>query len=229
MPARGFPPGYPRLAVNGLAVCVLAVTLTQAGRAVRFAVPTRNGASQVDVAYAFPGHLRDDDLAAWYLERTYSLTAPSSGLLRSSSAPGPASSSGSDRRTVATRNSNPLNIKFGSQTRAYVETGLATISEIVPLDGGRFLKFDSPETGFRAAVALLSTPRYWNLELDEAIQRWSNNGSGAQILAGTPLDARKLVSYLGEDDLKILLAAMAAAEGYQSSTVTGEIEKAFAQ
>src|SRR6266542_3683127 len=51
-------------------------------------------------------------------------------------------------RSVANRNRNPLNMKLGSDTRRYVEAGLATVSEIVPADGGRFLKFMSPEIGF---------------------------------------------------------------------------------
>lgn len=221
------PPGYPR-AVKGLAVCVLMVTLTQFGRAVGLAFPARNAAPRIDVADAFPGSLRSNDLRAWCLESNYSLTIPSSMLFRSPSAPQPVSRSSNARRSVANRNSNPLNIKFGSGTRWYVEIGLATISGIVPLDGGRFLKFDSPEAGLRAAVALLSTPGYKDLEVDRALRKWSNNGYGAEILLGTPLDAQKLVSYLDADDLKTLLAAMAAAEGYQSSTIKSEIENALA-
>ncbi len=221
------PPGYPRSAVKALAVCVLVVTLTLFGRAVRLAFPTLDAAPQIDGTDAFLGSLRSDDLYAWYLERNYSLTIPSSMLFRSPSAPGPVSGSSNDRRSVANRNSNPLNIKFGSETRWYVEIGLATISEIVPRDGGRFLRFDSPETGLSAAVALLSTPGYKDLEVDQALRKWSNNGYGAEILVGTPFDAQKLVSHLGADDLKFLLAAMAAAEGYQSSTIKSEIEKAL--
>jgi hypothetical protein len=108
-----------------------------------------------------------------------------------------------------------------------VVVGQATISDIIPMDGGQFLKFNSPETGFRAAVELLTTPRYDDLELDRALRRWSNNGFGAEILAGTQLDAPKPVPYSGQNDLEILLNAMAAAEGYKSSMIADEIKKAL--
>ncbi len=116
---------------------------------------------------------------------------------------------------------------WASQTRRYVDVGLATISDIVPADGGRFLKFRSSETGFRAAADLLSTPGYGKLRIDRALRRWSNNGYGAEILAGTPLDAGTAVPSLRPGDLRVLLEAMAAAEGYRSSATAAEIRRAL--
>ena len=199
-----------------VALWVIVFTLPQAGKALRLSFPATNPAPQLEIVKFFPGPVRSEDLSAWVLE--------------THSEPAPALFSGSSTRTwrsVAGRNGNPLNMKLGSGTRQYVDIGVATISDILPKDGGRFLKFDSPETGFRAAVELLSTPPYDDLDLDRALRRWSNSGYAAEILAGTRLDAHTPVAYLGRDDLKTLLNAMAAAEGYQSSTIADEINTAL--
>lgn len=133
----------------------------------------------------------------------------------------------SEWRSVPNRNANPLNIKLGVGSRAYVRRGHATISEIAPLDGGRFLRFDSPAIGFRAAVDLLSSAPYRDLAIDAALRRWSNQGYGAEILAGTRLDRRARVRHLTRGDFKALLGAMAVAEGYRSATVDSEIASAL--
>lgn len=93
------------------------------------------------------------------------------------------------------------------------------------MDGGRFLRFDAPETGFRAALTLLTTRLYRDLTLEQALRRWSNGGFGAEILAGTRLDARQSIWHLGPDDFAVLLVAMATAEGYRSMTVVDEVRK----
>lgn len=129
--------------------------------------------------------------------------------------------------SVANRNSNPLNIKLGQLTRHYVERGDATVSAVSPLDGGRFLKFDAPETGFRAALDLLRSHHYGDLNLAGVFRRWSNNGFGTEILAGTRLGGRTPLRNLGARELTQLLGAMAAAEGYRSSTIAAEIAKAL--
>jgi hypothetical protein len=192
-----------------------------------FAISRAARGPQLEIAKLFPGRLASDDLSAWVLEPNRDLgTSPlgPAALPRSRSSAGP---SGGHVRSVANRNSNPLNIKLGSGTRRYLQVGLATISDILPNDGGRFLKFDSPETGFRAAVALLNTRGYHDLEVERALRRWSNNGYGAEILAGTSLDVQKPLPDLGRDDLKILLHAMVAAEGYRSATIADEIDRAL--
>ena len=196
----------------------LVIALAHAGKVVSLPFPTTHDAPQLEVVELLRGLIGSEDLSAWVLEPSRDPIAP---------APVPSNSITRAGRSVANRNSNPLNIKLGSATRRYVDIGLATISGIIPKDGGRFLKFESPETGLRAAVELLSTPRYDDLQLDRALRRWSNNGYGAEILAGTPLDAQKSVPYLGRDGLRILLNAMSRAEGYKSSTVADEINKAL--
>jgi len=183
----------------GVSVAVFA--LAQAGRAVRLVYTAVSPVPQLESAF-FPRPDSSEDLVAWVLEA------------RSDPAPVAAPVAGSkveSWRSVAGRNSNPLNMKLGSGTRRYVETGAAGISDIIPKDGGRFLKFESPERGFRAAVELLRMSPYDDLELDEALRKWSNSGYAAEILAGTRLDAHRRVLYLGGGDLQILLHAMAAA------------------
>lgn len=209
-----------RIVANWLGISVIVLALAQFGKAVCLALPTGN-APELDIVHLVPGG--SEELSAWVVEPTtnepIAPTPPASTPF--------ASSSTESWRSVANRNRNPLNIKLGSETRRYLDDGVATISDIIPKDGGRFLRFDSPETGFRVAVELLSTPPYHDGHLDRALRRWSNNGFGAEILAGTQLHAQTSVPYLGRDDLEILLNAMAAAEGYKSSTIADEIRKAL--
>ncbi len=129
--------------------------------------------------------------------------------------------------SVASRNRNPLNIKYGALTRKYVEQGLASISRIIPRDGGRFLKFQSATGGFRAAVDLLTSPLYTSLGLDDALKRWSNNGYGAEIV-GKRIDASASAATLEQEHLTHLLRSMAAAEGYRSTQLSSEIATALA-
>lgn len=129
--------------------------------------------------------------------------------------------------SVASRNRNPLNIKYGALTRKYVDQGLASISRIIPRDGGRFLKFQSATGGFRAAAELLTSPLYTSQDLHSALKRWSNNGYGAEIVANTAIDPTSAVSTLHEDRLSELLLAMARAEGYRSTALASEISQAL--
>lgn len=130
--------------------------------------------------------------------------------------------------TLAVRNRNPLNIKYGSLTQKYVAQGLASISRVLPTDGGRFLKFQSAAAGFRAAVELLTSPLYTSLDLNSALKRWSNNGYGAEIVARTPIDPKTTITDLEQERLTQLLVAMASAEGYRSSAMSDEIAHAVA-
>src|SRR5207244_3917963 len=135
------------VSVRRLGVCLAALVLALAlahARAIAFA-PKTDPALDREIQKLFPGRVGSDDLAAWVLEPPAPPTrVPESGSHREYGG------------SAANRNSNPLNMKLGSETRRYVESGQATISDIIPRDGGRFLKFESPETGFRAAVTLLS-------------------------------------------------------------------------
>lgn len=128
---------------------------------------------------------------------------------------------------ISNRNANPLNIKVGGQTRQYLRAGAARVSAIEPLDGGRFLAFHTPTAGFRAGLELLTGTVYRDLGIDQALRRWSNQGYGAEILAGTQLDARSRVRQLTRSDFGVLLSAMARAEGYQSPTMRQEIATAL--
>ena len=130
--------------------------------------------------------------------------------------------------SVAIRNHNPLNIKYGGATQKYVEQGIASISRLLPRDGGHFLKFQSAAAGFRAAVELLTSPLYTSLDLNSALQRWSHNGYGAEIVAATSIDPAGSVTALEGTRLAQLLRAMAAAEGYRSPTLTEEIAHGLA-
>lgn len=130
--------------------------------------------------------------------------------------------------TIAIRNRNPLNIKYGTATQKYVAQGLASISRVLPTDGGRFLKFQSAAAGFRAAVELLTSPLYTSLDLNSALKRWSHNGYGAEIVARTPIDPSTRITNLEQEHLKQVVAAMAHAEGYRSNAMSEEIARAVA-
>ena len=204
--------------MRGLAIGGIVLALAPFGSVVSvLTFPIGNPAAHLELGRP-SGPFESADLTAWVLE-PLAPTAPASAR--------PSQSNIRSRRSVANRNSNPLNIKLGPQTRRYVDIGVATISDILPTDGGRFLKFDSPETGFKAAVELLMAPGYDDLTLDRALRRWSNHGYGIEIFAGPRLDAETPVPDFGRDDLKTLLNAMAAAEGYKSATIAHEIERAL--
>ena len=214
------------ISLKWLGAWVAALALAQAGRAVTASGTSPTAPDRGILASAGP--LRDDDVSGWVLEQNSDQKRASEQV--SPIAPSPARLSRSNpvsTPSVANRNSNPLNMKLGSGTRRYLAVRLATVSDIIPTDGGRFLKFESPETGFRAAADLLSTSTYGGLELDRALRRWSHNGYGAEILAGTRLDSQQAVPYLGQDGLRVLLHAMATAEGYRSATIVDEITTAL--
>lgn len=140
----------------------------------------------------------------------------------------PAPRAGRVTDTLAVRNRNPLNIKYGGGTQKYVTQGIASISRFLPTDGGRFLKFESAAAGFRAAVELLTSPVYASLDLDRAMKRWSNNGYGAEIVKKTSIDPATSVTSLEQKRLEELIQAMAKAEGYSASGMADEIVKAVA-
>src|SRR6266540_2775867 len=116
---------------TGIGVCLLALVLD--GRVLGSSVQASN-----------PDGWLDAETAAWVIEPKNEPAAKDDASLPS--AFGFRLFDGRARQSVANRNRNPLNLKFGSDTRRYVEAGLATVSEIVPADGGRFLKFRSAET-----------------------------------------------------------------------------------
>jgi hypothetical protein len=212
---------WQQLTPGALALVLLALSIAGAG-----ALHAPEG--PVPLVPLIPRNLeRSEDVVAWFVERDDSVVIPDSVLAIPLSGGPPAADAALGRPSAANRNSNPLNIKLGSDTRWHVSAGEASISEILPLDGGRFLRFASAEAGFRAAVALLGAPRYRHLDVERALRRWSNNAYGAEIVSAGGIDGRAVLTALGAAELKALLAAMAAVEGYQSPTLAREIEKAL--
>jgi len=213
--------------VTGLSLVAVLGLATLLGQSVPMAFPASGARMASAGACGATVLFQADDVSAWCLERNDTLIIPDRLLAHPRPMPARFRQAGVPGRSAANLNANPLNIKLGSETRWHIAMGVAIISTIVPLDGGRFLKFDSPESGFRAAVALLAAPGYCELSVDQALRKWSNNGYGAEIVQGTLLSARKVVADLTDRDLKVLLAAMAMAEGYRSATLGTEIQQAL--
>lgn len=107
------------------------------------------------------------------------------------------------------RNNNPLNIKASKFTSNF--EGVQGTDPTPASDGGRFLVFNSPESGFNAAKRLLQAPSYSQLSVDSALKRWSNNGYGVEI---APQFANKKINQLSAPELDILIKMMAQREGY---------------
>lgn len=91
---------------------------------------------------------------------------------------------GSDPSNRPTRNNNPLNIKLGSATKHWVDSGLATVDKSAATDGGNFLVFKDAATGLQAAEELIRSGVYSNLDLNSALKKWSGGGYGAEIVSG---------------------------------------------
>lgn len=140
----------------------------------------------------------------------------------------PARPLGEALQTAPNRNQNPLNIKLGTATHSYLHHGRAAVSDIVPRDGGRFLKFTSPAAGFQAAAELLTSATYRHLSLDRALRRWSNEAYGGEVVARRGLNPRAPVGDLSVAELELLLETMAIVEGYRSTTMAREIATALA-
>ena len=106
---------------------------------------------------------------------------------------------------AAVRNNNPLNIKVGGATRHWINEGLAEVGSEAA-DGGRFIKFNDPETGLEAAKELLTGKVYSDKTVEEAMRAWSNQGYGAEI---TDIDPNKKISELTDEEIDKLILAMA--------------------
>ena len=133
-------------------------------------------------------------------------------------------SQSSGRQTRAERNNNPLNIKRSGNTSKY--PGVVGYEQKPAADGGNFLVFDSPESGWNGAVRLFKGPGYAKLNLDSALRRWSNNGYGADVARQAGLDPSRSVKSLSDEEAKRLLGYMARREGYRGALPTGTKAKA---
>lgn len=118
--------------------------------------------------------------------------------------------------SVANRNKNPLNLKFGSETKRFIERGDAGLSNILPTDGGSFIYFQQDERGFEAARDLICSSIYQNITIDAALRKWSNNGYNGDILGGTGINRDWQVEMLSDKSLAQLLVRMARYEGYEN-------------
>lgn len=107
------------------------------------------------------------------------------------------------------RNNNPLNLKASAATSTYA--GVKGVDPRPATDGGKFLVFDSPESGFAAAKRLLNAPSYKGLSVDAAMRRWSGGGYGADV---EPSLKDRTMSSLTAAELDKLINAMAKREGY---------------
>jgi hypothetical protein len=107
------------------------------------------------------------------------------------------------------RNNNPLNIKGSSTTATY--PGVVGYDPSPAQDGGYFLQFSSPDSGFAAAQRLITGSGYRGLTVDKAMRRWSGGGYGGEI---APSIANKVVGNLSQGELQSLLQTMAKREGY---------------
>lgn len=119
---------------------------------------------------------------------------------------------GASGMTRPQRNNNPLNIKSSTATSTY--SGVVGLDPIPATDGGQFLVFNSPESGFAAAKRLLQTSGYSNLTVDQALKRWSGGGYGGEIY---PALANKTISSLTDSQISDLIQVMAKREGYYNT------------
>ena len=111
----------------------------------------------------------------------------------------------------AWRNNNPGNIRSATN-----EIGSA----------GGFAVFADYDTGFNAIITLLSSPRYSNLSIFDAISRYAppneNDTANYQNLIAewTGLDTSRLISDLSASELEAVANAIQRMEGYTVGTET---------
>lgn len=82
----------------------------------------------------------------------------------------------SSKDSIAVRNNNPRNIKFGSFAEKF-----GAIKGDKATDGGVFAKFPTVEAGLEAGKELFKSKGYRDLDVDSALKRWSNSGYGVNI------------------------------------------------
>jgi hypothetical protein len=110
--------------------------------------------------------------------------------------------------TRATRNNNPGNIKASPFTQSL--PGVTGIDPVPAADGGNFLIFDSPQSGFGGMKRLLKEG-YGRLPTDRAMRRWSGGGYGAADLG---LEPTRPIGAYSEQELDELSRRMAQREGF---------------
>lgn len=118
--------------------------------------------------------------------------------------------------TRAWRNNNPGNLRSGAFANRYGAVGNA----------GGFAVFPDEETGHRASVALLKSPNYINLTVNEAIARRSpnneNDTSRTQYLIRqiSKLSGGEKIGSLNKSQLDSLAEAIKRTEGWKAGTIS---------
>lgn len=116
---------------------------------------------------------------------------------------------GGDADELSANLNNPLNIKFSG----FVAERGGKDGGIEAKDGGTFAEFDSPEEGLRVGRELLQSEAYRDLDYNQALKKWSNNGYGGEIVAGSGLAAGHKIGELSPAELDQLIALMQQHEG----------------
>jgi len=113
------------------------------------------------------------------------------------------------------RNNNPGNITYGKFTKSQGAIGT----------DGRFAIFASMEDGYKAQIALLTSSKYRNLSLTQAIYKWappSENNSFVYvnyIVKETRLNPGILMSSFNSRELMGIVVAMSKKEGMKAGTI----------
>ena len=128
--------------------------------------------------------------------------------------------------SAAWRNNNPGNLEYSRLAKKFGAVGKS----------GRWAVFPDYETGQAASIALLKSPKYSNLTVDEAIARRSppNENNTASLQA----KIRKLGNFTGQEkirdlsaaQLKTLADAIQRTEGWKPGSIfTSDDAKAAAE
>ena len=117
----------------------------------------------------------------------------------------------------AVRNNNPGNIKASAVTLRY--PGVVGVDPVEAADGGHFLRFDSPQSGFAAMTTLLRHG-YGRLPADAAMRRWSGGGYGAERVG---VDPNRTIGSMSDQELTELAQRMAVTgEGSPARLVSAQ-------
>lgn len=111
---------------------------------------------------------------------------------------------------IPQRDNNPMAITLGGATRKWVDAGLATAGSANR--DGTFLKFANAAIGMAAGVDLLGSNIYSGLSIDQALNKWSNGGYGAEIAPA--LDGNRKIASLNTGEKQYLAASIADNEGW---------------
>lgn len=123
--------------------------------------------------------------------------------------PGVSSSGGG---TLTPAQNNPGALKY----TAYTASLGAKDSGIKASDGGTYASFDSAITGQKAQISLLKSGTYSNMTVQDAMQKYSHNGYGAEVAPGIPPDTK--MKDLSADQLNQLATDIQTREGVSGSS-----------